>query len=234
MATIPVVLSCEHGGNLVPEAYHELFDGAEPALNSHRGWDPGAAELTRTLAERLRLPAHIATTTRLLVDLNRSPNNPRRFSQWTSPLPVEQRELIMQRFYTPWRQAVELQLKQAIAAHGKVVHLSIHSFTPIFNGEARNCDIGLLYDPKHHSEKRLAGHLRESLLAGMPTLRVRRNYPYTGIQDGFIARLRRHWPEREYIGIEIETSQALYDRDDRDWMMVLVDAVESSLGSVDS
>src|SRR5436305_13375521 len=37
-----LLITCEHGGNAVPERYRGAFAGAARALASHRGYDPGA------------------------------------------------------------------------------------------------------------------------------------------------------------------------------------------------
>jgi hypothetical protein len=40
-------------------------------------------------------------------------------------------------------------------------------------------------------------------------LRVRRNYPYAGKGDGLTRHLRRRFPPREYVGIELEVNQRI-------------------------
>lgn len=229
MSNLSVLLSCEHGGNQVPTPFRALFRDAGAALNSHRGWDPGAAKLTHVLADRLQAPAYVATVTRLLVDLNRSPTNPRRFSTWTTALAQPEKSAIMQAYYYPWRQTVEQALLDAMAQHDRVLHLSIHSFTPVLGTQVRRCDLGLLYDPKHASEKAFANAVARDMGQRMPDLRVRRNYPYTGIQDGFVARLRRQWSAQQYIGLELETNQALYDRGDLSWVAQMAEVLASSI-----
>ena len=78
-----VVVTAEHGGNEVPAEYRTLFRSRTKLLASHRGWDPGTLDLARRLAAAFGAPLVAATTTRLLVDLNRSPHNPRAFSEIT-------------------------------------------------------------------------------------------------------------------------------------------------------
>lgn len=85
--------------------------------------------------------------------------------------------------------------------------MSLHSFTPILNGQKRNADIGVLYDPGRRREKVLAIAFQEAL-NNRTGLRIRRNYPYRGNADGFTAALRKEFDERHYIGIEIEINQA--------------------------
>ena len=92
--------------------------------------------------------------------------------------------------------------------HDKVLHLSIHSFTPILDGVERVCDIGLLYDPRRKREhafcRALAKQVRDTT-----NFTLRSNYPYKGSSDGFTTYLRKHYPESRYCGIEIEINQKL-------------------------
>ena len=95
------VVTCEHAGNRVPPGYAHLFEGAEALLASHRGWDPGAGALARSLARRLRAPLAITTVTRLLVEVNRTEGHPRVFSELARPLSGAEREAVLARWYRP-------------------------------------------------------------------------------------------------------------------------------------
>ena len=53
---------------------------------THRGWDPGALLLAREMVERFDARLYFETTTRLLVDLNRSVGNPELHSEATRHL----------------------------------------------------------------------------------------------------------------------------------------------------
>jgi len=79
-----LVITCEHGGREVPREYAALFSDRAALLDSHRGWDAGALELGRQLADAFGVPLHVATTTRLLVDLNRSIGHRQLFSEVTA------------------------------------------------------------------------------------------------------------------------------------------------------
>ena len=202
-----IVLTCEHGGNNLPKAYASLFRGEAKLLASHRGWDIGALAVARGLAKSLDLPLHYATTTRLLVDLNRSLHVKGVWSDWSQQLDTGAKRDVVQRYYEPYRKAVADHLTQLVAKGNRVLHLSIHSFTPQFNGETRNADVGILYDPKRAFEARLARALVTAIRVGDESLRVRMNYPYVGYTDGFTTWLRRKLPATRYAGIEIETRQ---------------------------
>src|SRR5512134_4185335 len=94
-----LLVSCEHGGNRVPAEYAALFAGAHDVLATHRGFDLGAAAVARAFGRQLGVEPFTATTTRLVVDLNRSPGNRNLFSAHTRPLPREARSAIVKRYY---------------------------------------------------------------------------------------------------------------------------------------
>lgn len=205
---MPVLLvSCEHGGNRVPAAYRGLFRNHRGQLDSHRGQDFGSLATARALSQRLGARLIHATTTRLLVDLNRSRGHPRLFSEITRPLPRATREEIVRAHYRPYRDAVEGFVARAIERGDRVVHVSSHSFTPELDGVLRDADVGLLYDPARRSERALCDRWHAALGAADPSLRIRRNYPYPGKADGLTTFLRRRFPADRYVGIELEINQ---------------------------
>jgi predicted N-formylglutamate amidohydrolase len=204
-----LLLTCEHGGHRIPKAYTSLFRGAGDVLASHRGWDPGALELARRLARGLQRPLLAVTWSRLFVESNRTPTNRKIWSDFTAPLPKEERARILERWWQPHRQAVADAVAQPIAHGQRVVHVAVHSFTPRLDGELRNADIGLLYDSRRVREAELCRHWTAILRTLEPTLRVRHNYPYRGTADGLTTWLRRRHPQARYLGIELEINQAL-------------------------
>ncbi len=203
------LISAEHGGNDVPAPYGPLFRHRKALLASHRGWDPGSAELARSLSNALDAPCHVATVTRLLVDLNRSPTNPAVFSEVTRTLPRDERARLLARYHTPHRDRVETAVTALVAEGHDVLHLGVHSFTPVLRGVARRADLALLYDPARASERVVAAAWTRRLREALPDFRVRRNHPYRGSSDGLTTTLRRRFPVDRYLGIEIEVSQAL-------------------------
>jgi len=206
-----VLVTCEHGGHEVPRAYQGLFAGASRVLRSHRGWDPGALALARDLARRLQAPLRFATTTRLLVDLNRSAHNPRVFSERSRVLPRAERLDLLVAFHDPYRRGVDRDVADA-ATEGVVLHLSVHSFTPTLHGVPRKADIALLYDPRRPLERALTSEWIRALRGAAAGLRIRRNHPYLGRSDGLTTWLRGRHPPGRYLGIEIEVNQVLLNR----------------------
>lgn len=205
--THALIITCEHGGCAVPALYAPLFAGHAALLQTHRGWDPGALTLARAMADAYAAPLFAATTTRLLIDLNRSIGHPQLHSELTRELPAGVRREIIALYYRPYRDAVEAAVAASIAAGQRVLHVSSHSFTPELNGVVRQADVAWLYDPKRPGECRVASQWLAALQHCRPDLTLRRNYPYQGTGDGLTSLLRkRHAPEW-YVGIELEVNQ---------------------------
>ena len=216
VSTKQILISCEHGGNHVPSGYRNLFLKNSSVLNSHRGWDAGALVLARELSRELNVPLVASETTRLLVDLNRSPHHHNLFSEFTGHCDPATKKKILREFYFPYRGKIERKIKNLLKAGNPVIHLSIHSFTPRFNNNIRNADIGLLYDPPRKNERVFCKKLQSLLKNSSHKLNVRRNYPYRGNADGFTTYLRKQFSPSKYIGIEIEINQK-HISNDKKW-----------------
>jgi predicted N-formylglutamate amidohydrolase len=203
-----LVLTCEHAGNKIPGAYAPMFRDEGDLLASHRGWDPGALTLGRLLARRLRRPLLAVGWSRLFVEANRAPHNPKIWSRFTKTLPKAERDAILERYWRPHRTAVE-DTVAAAARRGPVVHVAVHSFTPELDGVVRNAEVGFLYDSRRKREAALCRRWADILHRLDPKLRLRHNYPYNGASDGLTTWLRKLHAETRYLGVEIEINQAL-------------------------
>ncbi len=229
-AMLKLLLTCEHGGNQIPIAYQSLFQGHQSTLNSHLGYDIGALELFNELEELADLSFY-SETSRLLVELNRSLHHKKLFSDFTSHLADNDKNFILKNYYFSYRDKVEQAIHDFIMAGLKVLHISIHTFTPELNGEERKTDIGLLYDPKRKSEQSFCREWRASILKSDPNLIVRNNYPYLGISDGFPTYLRKRFKDGEYLGIEVEVNQKFPVSEKHKWESIKLD-LKQALGNV--
>ncbi len=211
------LVTCEHGGDRIPATYRQIFANAGATLASHRGHDAGALQLARRLAITLGAPLIASTVSRLLIDLNRSTHHRQLYSEWTRQLPMPARQEIAMRYYHPYRTRAEAWIAHAVMHHQQVIHLSCHSFTPVFDGVVREADIGLLYDPASFAEAALCRQWQARLASREAALRVRRNYPYRGTADGFVTYLRHRYSHANYLGIEIEVNQRHILQSPRHW-----------------
>lgn len=231
------LITCEHGGNRVPAGYRPYFLSYEALLATHHGYDPGALTMARLLASTLHAPLHFSTTSRLLIDLNRSLGHPRLFSEATRNAPLEVRQAIIDHYYLPYRRRAEDEIAAMIDDGRRVIHISSHSFTPVLDDEIRNADVGLLYDPLRRGEAELSRCWQSAMTARASDLKVRRNYPYTGKSDGFTAYLRRRFPGEVYLGIELEINQKHVQKHGWHWRelrALLLMALEQALSAHDA
>ena len=222
-----LIITCEHGGHEVPAAYAPLFVGHEALLETHRGWDPGALELARQMAQAFDAPLFAATTTRLLIDLNRSMGHRQLHSEATRGLALSTRRDIVAQHYRPHRDAVESEVERRIAAGQRVLHVASHSFTPELGGVVRQADVAWLYDPRRAGERQLASHWLSALRQRRPELKLRRNYPYEGKGDGLTALLRKRYPAQMYVGIELEVNQRFVIEGGEAWIALRADIIQA-------
>ncbi len=230
---VSVVVTCEHGGNRIPRPYASLFRGQQHLLATHRGYDPGALTMARSLSRAFSAALIASTVSRLLVELNRSPGHPAIYSEAMRKAPEDIRSEVYRRYYLPYRARVERTVRAAIERGRHVVHISSHSFTPVLDGVMRGADVGLLYDPHRLGERRLCMRWQSVLRARTPDWRVRRNYPYKGTSDGLTRYLRGLFPGTAYSGIELEINQKRVRADGRAWAatrLKLVDGLRAALG----
>ena len=203
-----LILSCEHATAAIPEDYAGLFAGVPDLLQSHRGYDIGALEICRHL-EGLAEAVFYGGCSRLLIDLNRSLRHRGLFSEFSRPLARQEKVGIIGHWYAPFRDAALLAAEKALVSGDPLLHLSVHSFTPVLNGIVRPNDVGILYDPQRSREKALARRLTEELHRQWPQLKIRMNHPYRGTSDGHVTELRRRFEGDSYLGIELEINQRL-------------------------
>lgn len=201
------IVTCEHGGNKIPPAHWYLFQGREELLQTHVGWDPGALEAARYVSGQLNLPLFYTETCRLLVEANRSIGFKDHFSEFTDPLPDSEKQAIIEQYYIPYREEVEAFLEHLIYSDKNILHISMHSCTPVLHGEVREMDISFLFDPERASEHEFCKKMKAALMEISPEMIVKFNYPYLGTDDGFTTHLRKLFPDEKYAGIEIEINQ---------------------------
>jgi len=233
VADIFNIITCEHGSNEIPPAWQSHFRTAGEALAGHEGYDHGALQIARVLADRLHGELYCTTISRLLVDCNRSLRHPRLFSRYTRGLSWREKQEILAEYYMPYRIDTEQAVYRAMGRGGRVLHISVHTFAPRVQGKSRNNDIGLLYDPARKPEKDFCLAWQQRLKDIRPELKVRRNYPYLGKTDGLATAFRKKYGARRYLGVELELNQRLFMNSSRSNRLeageVLVRSLEATL-----
>jgi predicted N-formylglutamate amidohydrolase len=230
-----ILLVCEHASRHIPAEYGSLGLGPE-ALTSHIAWDPGARDVALTLADRLDATLVAARVSRLIYDVNRPPESdtaiPEVSEAWRIPgnqnLSETERAARVERVYRPFRDTLAGVLDQRQADHRPVALVTIHSFTPVYNGQARQVQVGVLHD----SDTRLAdGFLTQAGQTG--SFDVRRNEPYAPT-DGVTHTLRLHGIARGLPNLMVEIrNDLLTTSSDRGAMAAwLAEGLRSTLASI--
>jgi predicted N-formylglutamate amidohydrolase len=199
------LVSAEHAGARIPPECAAAFAGAEAVLATHEALDPGTEGLFAAFAGGADA-AFIHRTCRLVVEVNRSVGHPALFSRFTAGLDAATREALLEDHYHPHRRKVSAWVARTLAEGHRVLHVGLHSFTPVWGGVERAVDVGLLFDPRRPAEKAFCARWQEALRAKAPGLRVRFNQPYEGRSDGLTTALRRRFGP-DYLGIELELNQ---------------------------
>ncbi|KAA5821468.1 N-formylglutamate amidohydrolase [Algibacter amylolyticus] len=226
-----LILTCEHGECFIPENFQNYFENAQDVLNTHRGYDLGALDLFTAL-QPLAYFSKSSKVSRLLIELNRSLHHAKLFSEFSKNLTKLEKDNVIEHYYSLYRHDVESQIKKLISANDTVLHISVHSFTPILNSTERRCDIGLLFDSRIKKEKVYCTLLKKEISRLYPDFNVRYNYPYLGKADGFTTYLRKQFP-KNYIGVEFELNQKFANNNKVPFNIkqVLYNAIESTIYS---
>ncbi|MBT0957548.1 N-formylglutamate amidohydrolase [Alphaproteobacteria bacterium KMM 3653] len=196
-----VVLVCEHASAFIPASFANLgLDAA--AAQSHIAWDPGARAVALRMSERLDAPLVAGKVSRLVYDCNRPPEAPdampARSEIFEVPgnaqLTEAERSARTARYYMPFRAALAQRVKSTVSA----VIVTVHSFTPVYNGQDRAVEIGVLHD----ADTRLADALLSSA-AQHTDMQVMRNEPY-GPQHGVTHTLTEHALPGGHLNVMLE------------------------------
>jgi predicted N-formylglutamate amidohydrolase len=203
---VGLIFVCDHAANAVPDGYGTLGLDRK-LLASHIAYDIGAALVTRNLAVSFASVAILGRWSRLLIDLNRGPDDPTLVMKLSDGCIVpgnrdaEVGEITrrIRAFHAPYHAAIAGEIDR-IEGFGVVpVLISIHSFTPVWKGRKRKWDVAVLSD----RDRRLADPLIARLTgAGFA---VGDNEPYAGGLDGDT--LDRHGTRRGLPHVLIEIRQ---------------------------
>jgi predicted N-formylglutamate amidohydrolase len=165
----PIVLICDHASNFIPEQFGGLGLGKRE-LESHIAWDPGALPVARRLAKALDAALVESRLSRLLIDCNRPLDAPDLIcpvSETTiipgnGDLSLEDRQARVALSWQPFHEAVEQLIKDRLLQDRETTLVSIHSFTPVYNGVRRSWHIGILHDEDRSIADPLIAALKSS------------------------------------------------------------------------
>lgn len=199
------LILCEHASNHIPERFAGL-GVLDADRNSHAAWDPGARAVALHLSRALDAPMVASLVSRLVFDCNRPPEAASAIPEKSELIEVPgnrnltdaQRQLRADEVYRPFCGAVSDVIKARKAANLQTVLITIHSFTPVYYGQPRAVEIGILHDSDHAMADAMLANTK-----ALPNRRVERNQPY-GPQDGVTHSLQLHGMAHGLANVMIE------------------------------
>ncbi|MGL6246670.1 N-formylglutamate amidohydrolase [Pseudomonas sp.] len=175
----PLILVCEHASRFIPAGLNDL-GLSHDAVREHIAWDIGALALARCLSETLGATLLAANYSRLLIDLNRPLDAPSSIPPQSEiyQIPGNQhldevtREYRRECLFKPFHARLQTLIDQRLAQGRPVRVVGIHSFTPVYHGQPRALEVGVLFgEAKGYAQRLIDGLSRHPL-------RVAGNEPY--------------------------------------------------------
>ena len=214
-STAPVLLVCDHATRRFPRSLGSM--GLDPAARRcHLALDIGAGPLTERLAISLGVTAVLCQYSRLVVDCNRQLMDPGAFLEFGDGVVIpgnrnlhqSDKDIRANDIYWPYHQAIDSQIQRFRQQDIDPVLISIHSFTPVLNGDSRTWEMGVLWDQDRDTAQFFVRGLREAgYLVGD-------NEPYSGkAPQDFTIDHHAEPIKLPHVGIEIR--QDLIHHDDR-------------------
>jgi predicted N-formylglutamate amidohydrolase len=209
-----LLIICEHASPTLPERYGDL-GLSKDARESHIAWDPGALAVARGISAALDAALISQRFSRLIYDCNRPPEAPGAMPEKSEIYPIpgnqnldaDERKARTEALYIPFHDAVRGLIAERKARGQETVVVTIHSFTPVFNGKPRAVELGILHD----ADSRLADDML-SAAADAPLYKTERNEPY-GPQDGVTHTLILHGVSNGFRNVMIEVRNDLIKDD---------------------
>lgn len=142
----------DHAGNLVPERLNRL--GLDPSeLTRHIAIDLGVSELGRQLSRRLDAPFVEQRYSRLVIDCNRSLDDPCSIAMSSDGVDIPansdissvERAARVEAAFQPYHDAIAELLADRDRIGRPTIVVSLHSFTPSLAGVSRPWQLGVLH-----------------------------------------------------------------------------------------
>ena len=206
----PFLLTSDHYGRTIPRVLGDLGLPASE-LARHIAWDIGIAGVADALSKHLGAHLIAQRYSRLVIDCNRPPGAPSsipRLSEATvipgnEGLAVRAAEARRREIFDPYHRHIAEVIDRRLRDGRPTVLVSLHSFTPVYAGQARPWHISTLY----HRDTRLPPLLLK-LLRSETGLVVGDNEPYA-VSEETDYTIPVHGEKRELMNSGIEIRQDL-------------------------
>jgi predicted N-formylglutamate amidohydrolase len=204
------LLTCDHAGRAIPRRLDRLGLPQAETLR-HIAWDIGVGAVGERLSRLLGAACVRQNYSRLVIDCNRDPRVPSSIPEVseTTPIPGNRglgaaaRAARQEAIFRPYHTRIAAALDRRAAAGRATALVALHSFTPVFKGEARPWHAAVLFN----RDARLARALG-ALLRAETGLVIGENEPYA-VGDLTDYTVPVHGERRGLPHVEIEIRQDL-------------------------
>ena len=208
------LIICDHASNRIPAEYKNL-GLSEEILTTHIAYDLGAKEVATYLSKNLKCPLVMSDFSRLLIDANRGIDDPTLIMKVSDGKIIEGNKNIsflnnckekkkrINNYYNVYHNKISEIIDRSLKKNIFPAIISIHSFTPLFGGNKRSTELGILWD----SDNRLPDIFFSYFNKNYKDIIIGNNKPYTGRMKNDT--LYRHGTKQGLANILIEIRQDL-------------------------
>jgi predicted N-formylglutamate amidohydrolase len=208
------LIICDHASNHIPSKYENLGLNEE-ILDTHIAYDIGVKEVATYLSELLQCPLVMTDFSRLLIDANRGIDDPTLIMKISDGKIIRgnkdisfqancsEKKQRINSYYNTYHDKISEIINRSLEKNIFPGIVSIHSFTPIFGGNKRSTELGILWD----SDNRLPDIFFSHLNKNYKNINIGNNKPYTGRMKNDT--LYRHGTKQGLANVLIEIRQDL-------------------------
>ncbi|MEH6700607.1 N-formylglutamate amidohydrolase [Parasphingorhabdus sp.] len=216
-----VLIVVDHASNHVPD---EVDLGISPQFaDDHIAFDPGTAPIARMMTETNGYLAILSTASRLVVDLNRYPDEASVIQPRSDGVEIpgnhlspEGRKARIDSYFTPYHERV----RSLIADLKPSLVLSLHSFSPTLRSDLqlkRPWDVGIMYN-----EYETASRFAIQFLEQEPELIIGDQRPYSGKELNATMNRNCEAVGQPYFGVELRQDLIMEEAGQRRFADILL------------
>ena len=232
----PILIVCDHASRKVPKVLRGLdIDGQY--FEQHIGYDIGAAGVSRMLAERLNATAVLAGFSRLVIDANRFLTAHDSIPSISDGVAIKGNErltdidkmLRVEELFIPYHYEINRAISNIRQHFSMPLLMSVHSYTPVFQGFERPWEIGVLWEGDDGVASMLLDYLREHT-----RYHVGENEPYHACNPiGYTVKTHAETKGYPHILVEIRQDLIRDEKGQAEFASVFANALEHIRNTLD-
>lgn len=231
--TGPFVFVCDHASNFFPPPYDQCLGITDAEKRAHISWDPGALGVAKGLSERLDSPLVHTTISRLIIDCNREEDRGDLIPSLSETTEIsgnknlsdDEKSFRLNLVHRPFHDAIDQVISEREGRGLPTAVVSIHSYTPVYKGQNRPWEIGLISDRDRRLAEQVLADLKE-----LGSLTVGDNEPYSP-SDGVYYTLSRHGENRKLpcLMVEIRNDEITTPEEEERWAGLLAPLLQKAM-----